>query len=271
MQSAEKFMFEVSFDNDPEVPSEQVVDTELPIEEEVVEEVIVPTFSEEELDIARQQGFEAGKQEGLAATTETLTKQMNETLTLIDQKLQAAFQNQDIVNEMMANSALSVAKGICSKMLPALAQKHSFDEVDRVITAVFAKLVEQPRATINVHSSLVEMIEQRVTELSIGKGYEGKINMLADETMEPGDCKVEWANGGCERDSQAIWDEITTIVERNLSGTPTLWDEPEEKTGNIAITEDIQPETAIETDPTEAQADPEEEISNELQQPNIDD
>jgi flagellar assembly protein FliH len=270
METAEKFMFDVSFDNEPEVPLELEVAPDVPVEEPE-EEIIVPTFSEEELELARQQAFEEGKQEGLAATTETLTKQINETLALIDQKLVVAFQTQDAANEVMGRSALSVAKGICTKMLPALAEKHAFDEVERVITSVFAKLLEQPSTTITVHPSLKDHIEERINELSAGKGYEGKIILNAEQSMEPSDCKIEWFNGGSERDAQSIWHEISEIVERNLGTGTTQWNEPDENAETPAPIGETQAQADIETAPTETQDAPEETLSNDLQQPNTDD
>jgi len=264
MQSAEKFMFDYSFDNEPEVQLESETAPEQP-EEAVEEEPVVPTFSKEDIEIARQQGFDAGKQEGLAATTETLTKQMNVTLALIDQKLTQAFGVQDAANEVMARSALSVAKGICGKMLPAMAEKNAFDEVDRVVTEVFTKLVDHPSATISVHTSLLEAIELRVKELSESKNYQGKIVFRAEDTMAPDDCKVEWYNGGSERDSQAIWQEILAIIDRNTSGTPTHWNEPDEMEQNVASSE------AIAEDASESQNAPDEDTADALQQPTIDD
>ncbi|MBC8270369.1 MAG: hypothetical protein H8E36_16645 [Rhodospirillaceae bacterium] len=270
MGTAEKFMFDVSFDNEPVVPLEVEVAPDLPVEEPE-EEIIVPTFSEEELELARQQAFEDGKKEGLAATTETLTKQINETLALIDQKLMIAFQTQDAANDVIGRSALSVAKGICAKMLPALAEKYAFDEVERVITSVFAKLLEQPSATITVHSSLKEPIEQRINELSVGKGYEGKITLNADQSMEPSDCMVEWFNGGSERDSLAIWQDISEIVERNLGSGPTKWNEPDENAESHAAIQEKQAQRDSETAQTEPQDAPEEALSNDVHQPETDD
>lgn len=270
MQSAEKFMFEVSFDVEAEIP----VEIDIPQETVVAEEeqaALAPTFSEEDIEIARQQGFEAGKQEGLTTNAESLNSQINETLVQIDQKLTAAFQTQDALNEVLGRSALSVAKGICRKMLPALSQQHSFDEVDRVVTEVFVKLVEEPRVTIHIHPTLSEDLEVRVKELSASKGYQGKIILQADETMQPSDCKVEWSNGGSERNSQSIWDEITAIVERNLGDGDVLWNEPDETSQSTQPAPNVEPEAAVEPEQSEQQASPENEPSEETPKTSIDD
>ncbi len=248
MSTAEKFMFDMTFDEEPSPVSVPEVEERIPEVEEEPEE-IVPTFSEEEIEIARQQGFEAGKQEGLAATTESLTKQINETLTQIDQKLGAAFQNQDSVNEELPRAALSVALGVCKKMLPAMAEKYSFEEVERVLGDIFAKIVEEPSVKISVHSSVAEEIGKRIDDLSSSKGFMGRTTIQIDDSMQKTDCRVEWANGGSERNSSALWREITAVIERNIGDHPTIWDEPEnlEEIASEETADLTSPEALVET------------------------
>jgi len=227
MSVAEKFMFDLTFDNEVEVSLQtEQADEIATVEEEL--EIIAPTFSEEEVEIARQQGFEAGKEEGLAATLEVLTRQINETLLKADEKLLAAFQTQDSVNQELSRAAHSLAMGICKKMMPAMAKQHSFDEVEKVIEEVFAKAIEEPRITLSVHSDIAEAVEVRVSELAKEKGYEGRFFVRADEALEASDCRIDWANGGSERNTQELWANITTIVARNIGENPTIWDKPDE-------------------------------------------
>lgn len=226
MSVAEKFMFEISFDEDTIAQLEAVEVDEIPVEEEEPEE-IVPTFSEEEVEQARQQGFEAGKQEGLTATSESLTKHINESLMKIDSQLTAAIEIQNSANEEMSRAALSVALGICNKVLPTLANRNAFGEVEHVIEEVFSKILEEPTTRLTVHPDIAEMIEERFTEMAQGKGYQGQIFVQADAGLGPSDCKVEWSNGGSERNTQELWREITAIVDKNLGDHPTIWDEPE--------------------------------------------
>jgi len=246
MAATEKFMFDLTFDNDVEVPLKPEQPEKIaPVEEEP--EIIVPTFSEEEVEIARQQGFEAGKEEGLAATTEVLTRQINETLLKADEKLLAAFQTQDSVNQELSRAAHSLAMGICKKMMPAMAKQNSFNEVEKVIEEVFAKAIEEPRITLSVHSDIAEAIEERVSELAKDKGYEGRVFVRADDALEASDCRVDWANGGSERNTQELWANITTILDRNIGENPTIWDKPNDvdttDTGEASIP--IEPEALV--------------------------
>ena len=227
MSAAEKFMFDLTFDNEVD-PSQETETNDENIIEDQEPEIIVPTFSEEEVEIARQQGYEAGKEEGLAATTEILTKQINETLIKIDEKLIPAFQKQDSMNHEISRAAHSLAISICKKMMPAMAKQNSFGEVEKVIEEVFSKALEVPRITIVVHADMVEAIELRLKELAEEREFKGRIHVKANKATESSDCRVDWANGGIERNTNELWANITSILNRNIGEKPTIWDNPEE-------------------------------------------
>lgn len=242
MSAAEKFMFDLTFDNEVEEPLEhEESDGITTVDEEP--EVIIPTFSEEDVETAKKQGFEAGKEEGLAATTEVLTKQINETLSKIDEKILTTFQTQDDVNQELARAAHSLALGICKKMMPALAKQHSFSEVGRVIDEVFAKVIEEPRITIRVHMDIAEAIKERISTLVKEKGFEGKVFVEADDALNASDCRVDWGTGGRERNTSELWAKIDSILDRNIGEKPTIWDNPEEVEINPAKVASVKDET----------------------------
>ena len=271
MSAAERFMFDLTFDNEVEETLEpEKTDETTTVDEEP--EIIVPTFSEEEVEIARQQGYETGKEEGLAATTEVLTKQINETLLKIDEKLLAAFQTQDIFNQDLSRAAHSLAISVCKKMMPAMAKQHSFIEVERVIEEVFAKAIEEPRITLSVHVDLVEAVEIRLSELAQEKEFEGRVFVKADEAMESSDCRIDWVSGGSDRNTTKLWANITSILDRNIGEKPTIWDEPDEIKINSAekVTTPIGSDTTISSFDETSQVDnspPENGIVNDTEEP----
>ena len=286
MSAAEKFMFDVTFDNEvEEILVHEESDGMSAVDEEP--EIIVPTFSEEDLETARQTAFEAGKEEGLAATTEALTKQINETLIKIDEKISAAFQTQDDVYKELSRAAHSLAIGVCKKMMPSMAKKFSFGEVATVVDEVFTKVIEEPRVTISVHTDIAKAVEERINLLIKEKGHEGKVYVNADETIEASDCSIDWATGGSERDTTELWAEITSIVDRNIGEKPTIWDNPDEIENNCSEVTSEQEETnttiplvdnALQTDVTSPEDDntnntevaEQEPPINQVQQTNID-
>ena len=113
-------------------------------------------------------------------------------------------------------------------MMPAMAERYSFGEVGRVIEEVFAGVAEEPRITISVHMDVAEAVEKQLNTLTKEKGFEGKILVKVDESMESSDCKVDWGTGGSERNTTELWANITSILDRNIGDKPTIWDNPEE-------------------------------------------
>jgi len=119
MSSETKFMFDYDFDFDKK--SVEAANVEPEVEPEIVEEepeIIVPTFSEEELQAAKDQAFAEGKQlgiqEGMASSEQALTN----ALQAIDAKLVSLVNSQNQMNEEIKLTAVKVATGIAKKMLP---------------------------------------------------------------------------------------------------------------------------------------------------------
>ncbi len=46
----------------------------------------------------------------------------------------------------------------------------------------------------------------------VEKAYEGKVVILGDADLGPSDCRIEWADGGIERDVRALWEEIDHVL-----------------------------------------------------------
>ena len=59
-------------------------------------------------------------------------------------------------------------------------------------------------------------------------GFEGKLVYLGDDTMGASDVRLEWADGGAERNCERQWEEIDALIARALQSNTTA----PEKSGN---------------------------------------
>jgi flagellar assembly protein FliH len=73
------------------------------------------------------------------------------------------------------------------------------------------------RITVRVHPTLVEAVRQQCGRAAEAASFEGKLIVTADAKIAPGDCRVEWGDGGAERDQTRLWAEIDAVVERALA------------------------------------------------------
>lgn len=212
MTAARKFIFETDFDNyqAPEPKQEEIVEEAEPIEEEA------PTYSEDELNAAREEAFAAGRQEGANEATDASERKIADALAAIEGGLSELFRTQEKTNETMLKSAISVAATVARKLFPDLNRKNALGEIENLVVTTMEKVMEEPKVTVRVSEELRPGLEQRIDSLI--KGCEGKLTVLGDADMALGDCKIEWKEGGAERNTGAMWKDIDLIIEQNIGG-----------------------------------------------------
>lgn len=212
MTVARKFIFETDFDayQAPEQKLEEAVEEDVPVQEEA------PTYSEDELNAARDEAFAAGKQEGEKEAADATDLKISDALAAVEEGLSEIFRIQEETNETMLKNAISVATTVVRKLFPSLNETNALGEVENLVVTTLEKVMDEPKITIHVAEELRPGLEQRIDSLI--KGYEGKLKVLGDGGMALGDCRIEWSEGGAERNTDAMWKEIDLIIERNIDG-----------------------------------------------------
>ena len=205
MSMSAKFLFDTSFD--PEDMDRSVMPGQKPAK---------PKFGEEDLEKARTEGFAAGKESGRQEVMQSIEQQISTALNAISGQLTGLSQAQVQASERQACSAVEAALTVMRKMFPHLAGRHGLAEIESVVCDCLERLRTEPRIVIRVADSLLDQVEQRVSQLAARAGFDGKIVFLSQEGLHPGDIQVEWADGGAERDSDRLWHEIDQIIARTI-------------------------------------------------------
>lgn len=216
MAEARKFMFDRSFDVETKPKAEEKAKDAAPEKAEPV--VVVPTFSEEELNAARQKAFAEGKEEGRLETAASTEREVLVALNGIGDRLKDIAAAQETANASIMENAIVVAVGIARKVFPALNERHGFAEIERMVTMAVGRILEEPRVVIYVNSKLKAPIQERLAPIAAKTGFKGEVSVEGLDDIIVGDARVEWMGGGAKRDLDELWREIDGIVERNLSG-----------------------------------------------------
>lgn len=214
MSTVRKFTFDLDFDapEEPESPE--------PEAEEEEEEEVIPTFSEEEVEQARSDGFDAGKEEGRREAADATEQKLLETVETACAKLAEVYNTQTEANREIGREMISVATAIAKKMFPDLNARNALGEVERVVQETLKAVTEEPRIQIMVNPELREPLSERLSTMTHRAGFEGKVFVNPDPAMQLGDCRIEWSNGAAVRDSEEMWQMIDKIIEENLHDIP---------------------------------------------------
>jgi len=210
----EKFMFDRSFD----IGGAEVV--EAPVEEaaEVEEEpeVIVPTFSEQELEVAKEEAFAKGREEALSESATAIEAQIVEATKSIGEKLDALVVGQLLANKDIFADAVRISQAITKKTFPYTTIEQKTAEIEDVVRQVLAQVMEEPRVGIQVNPAIEALLQERIEQISSDTHFDGRLYVTANDSVEEGDCKIEWSSGGAERNLKAIIAGADELIEATL-------------------------------------------------------
>ncbi len=223
MSEIRKFLFDQSFDApDPKSAAAQAEEllAAIPEEPEEPPPPPPPTFSEAELEMAKkiafaeglEQGFQDGKAQAIAAHEKAL----------IDVQQSVAASLAELMSEQATRffqfraMTLDVALTVARKLLPGFIDRFGALEIETAVRGVIDQFAGEPRLVVRVHDSQLDALSERLEAEATRMGYEGKLIFMADPTLAPSDCRVEWADGGLERDTARIWHEIDHIAAQVL-------------------------------------------------------
>lgn len=196
------FLFEQSFDVAAE-PKEAV---------KKEEEQAPPTFSEEELQAARDEAYKAGLQAGLQEAGASIEQQVATTLDVMAGTLGGIAERQASMNEAITRDAIDLAVGAVKKLLPVTAEANGVAEITALLEEALARLLQEPRITIRVAESLAGQVESQLGAVAARAGFDGRISVLPDPEMGPADCRIMWNDGEANREVGALLEELDGLV-----------------------------------------------------------
>lgn len=168
------------------------------------------------LEAARAQayrdGFAAGEKEARLQGEHALSHALD-TLAVNAGGLLAAL---DATSAAMRAEAIDLAALIARKLAPALIATRPQTEIEAVLRDCLTHLNREPHILLRVAPQLVDSIKDAVDQMAMERGLTGRIILLSEGSMMPGDCLVEWADGGVRRDANAIEADITAIISRYI-------------------------------------------------------
>ena len=176
-----------------------------------------PTFSEEDLLAARQDGFAAGKEQGVQETLEGVENTMCQILDTIAIGISGVVEDQNAFNEKTANNALELSLSICRKLFPVLSEEGKLSEVSSMTESMISQILAQPKITIFVNPSIVTSLREKIDPFLAKRGYEGTASVIEDPSAPISGCKIQWQDGEAVRNPEAGLRDIEEIVSMALN------------------------------------------------------
>ena len=175
-----------------------------------------PTYSQEDLDRARNEGMKIGRDDATRDMASALEQRLVNTLDAINARILALFDAYTQDKDDRSRNAVAVAAIIVRKLFPSMNMDKAMGEIEHMIVEAMQRTSGNPSLIVRVPKEMHPEVQAKAKELAALRGREGTLNVLVDEALAMGDVAVEWEGGGMIRDTQFIWQEIDGIIERNL-------------------------------------------------------
>lgn len=216
-----RFLFAYDFDaprEEPKIP-DAVIDGQVE-EVEPPPPAPPPLFTEEDLEAVRDEARMLGHAEGLKDAEDSAMHFLVQALESIAEQLGAMRARQDEANVETHRTAATLAVAAVKKLLPRFAELHGVGEIEALVAECVPHILNEPRLILRVAPPHADVIQARIEALARDRGFEGMVVVMADESMGLADCRLEWDNGGAERDVEMLFQRIQDIVARNSERVP---------------------------------------------------
>lgn len=177
-----------------------------------------PTFSEQQLKDAEAAAFAEGKAVGYGEAMADITERTAAACANLSNGIAELLAAEAKRREMAQAQAAEIALAIGRKLAPALLAAAPLVEVRQVVADCLALAYGEERLLVRVAEDLVDDVRTACEAVAQSQGFMGKLMILGDPQCRGSDCRVEWADGGCERNEAAIDQEINQIIARYIEG-----------------------------------------------------
>ncbi len=162
---------------------------------------------------AYRNGYTAGQEQAQQETAQRVAGALSviaDALGRLDSGLTA-------IEARHETEAVEVAVAVGAKLAPELVAREPFAEISALATECFHQLVSTPHVAVRIAENIYEPAKEKIAEIARARGFEGRLEVISDKTLLPGDCRIEWANGGMVRDQAATMAAIDEMVARYIA------------------------------------------------------
>jgi flagellar assembly protein FliH len=178
---------------------------------------IAPAVHEAAIATARAEAYRQGATAAEAKSTADIASRSTLAAERIAAGLAQLAQGLGAVEARLEAESVEVAVAVAKKLSAALIEAEPFAEIAALAASCFRQLVAAPHVVVRIDETTYETAQARLKEIAHMQGFDGRLVVLAEPALKPGDCRIEWADGGMTRDRDATAAAIGEAVARYVA------------------------------------------------------
>lgn len=194
------------------------------------------SLSQSKMEEIRAAAFNQGQEAGRIEALDSLEQNCNDLLENILTAAQNLAARQDEQIALMNKETAKLAFSIIEKLAPALVVKTPLAEIELLVNQCLKNSPLEPRLVIRVDEGILPGLQDKLDDMKRTHGFPGQVILISSPMAHISDCRVEWANGGVDRDFDSLMETIKNTIQLFINA-------PEET--NISATGGIDQEKGI--------------------------
>jgi flagellar assembly protein FliH len=176
--------------------------------------------SEVDIAAARNEGFKTGLTEGRAQVLGELEASTNAMAASLIQSLEILLAEMDQRTATLEDAAAGVAVTLARKLVGEALADRQLAGIEAAAREGLVQARGAPHLAIRVHDTMVEQVDRLLARLTREAGFAGRIVVLGEPDIRPGDARIEWADGGIVIDRGALDRSIDDVIAEALGESP---------------------------------------------------
>ena len=203
---------------------------------QVAEKAERAIYTQSQFDQSTTNARAEGEADGYANALSSMEAQMKEMLQSLPDAVQQWQDADRVRTDALQADAVQVALSVIRKILPSLAETQALPNIEQFIIRALAERFEEKRVVIRVAPHLLDALKSRIDAISAAGNFSGNLILLPEPSMPVADCRLEWAEGGAERDTARLYQDIELLIEQFMLPAAT-------DTAGAAATDNLTEET----------------------------
>ncbi|MCK2053342.1 FliH/SctL family protein [Methylobacterium sp. 37f] len=161
---------------------------------------------------AEAEGYARGLREGQAIAEQQIQARLSDAITRLGLAAAGLIGQSDARDLSREDEAMDFAVALARKIAGEALDAQPLAAIGDAARAALQHLRGVPHLVVRVHESLVDDSEALVKRLARERGFEGRLVVLGEPDLAPGDARMEWADGGVVRDRARIEAAVLSAI-----------------------------------------------------------
>lgn len=163
---------------------------------------------EADLTAAKAEAFRAGEAHARQEAEGQLSGLVGQLARAAERLLANEDERTAAIEAQAVKVALATAKGLAGA---ALAQKP-MAEIERAVRECLSHARLAPHLLLRVNEAAVDAVETLVKRIAQESAFAGRLVVLGEPDIRPGDGRIEWADGGYAIDAEQLSRQVEQAV-----------------------------------------------------------